>query len=117
MGRKAGSTLRNTSPTGTLFPHEGRHSCRGSPWPWLFCRSSSRWHTRRRLPTVGRSLPRLVRPCRTVLSHGLAPCDFDIAGQSVCSPSCRTEGDRKSTRLNSSHLGISYAVFCLKQKI
>src|SRR5262245_62881807 len=31
----------------------------------------------------------------------------------------RSEGlleDRKSTRLNSSHLGISYAVFCLKKK-
>src|SRR5205814_10689315 len=27
-----------------------------------------------------------------------------------------TDGDRKSTRLNSSHLGISYAVFCLKKK-
>src|SRR5688500_12694644 len=27
-----------------------------------------------------------------------------------------TIGDRKSTRLNSSHLVISYAVFCLKQK-
>src|SRR5205814_6852354 len=27
------------------------------------------------------------------------------------------EGDRKSTRLNSSHLGISYAVFCSKKKI
>src|SRR5438045_4455602 len=26
------------------------------------------------------------------------------------------ERDRKSTRLNSSHLGISYAVFCLKKK-
>src|SRR5256885_5538060 len=26
-------------------------------------------------------------------------------------------GDRKSTRLNSSHLVISYAVFCLKKKI
>src|SRR5690625_5690301 len=25
-------------------------------------------------------------------------------------------GDRKSTRLNSSHVAISYAVFCLKQK-
>src|SRR2546426_8019389 len=25
-------------------------------------------------------------------------------------------GDRKSTRLNSKHLGISYAVFCLKKK-
>src|ERR1039458_4902217 len=30
--------------------------------------------------------------------------------------SCYDEGDRKSTRLNSSHLGISYAVFCLKKK-
>src|SRR5437899_12777909 len=28
-----------------------------------------------------------------------------------------TAQDRKSTRLNSSHLGISYAVFCLKKKI
>src|SRR5436853_1129765 len=27
-----------------------------------------------------------------------------------------TSQDRKSTRLNSSHLGISYAVFCLKKK-
>src|SRR5947199_4399139 len=27
-----------------------------------------------------------------------------------------TQIDRKSTRLNSSHLGISYAVFCLKKK-
>src|SRR2546422_8479278 len=27
-----------------------------------------------------------------------------------------TEGDRKSTRLNSSHGYISYAVFCLKKK-
>src|SRR5256885_9019930 len=29
---------------------------------------------------------------------------------------CRLAGDRKSTRLNSSHLVISYAVFCLKKK-
>src|SRR5438045_7277726 len=28
----------------------------------------------------------------------------------------RFDTDRKSTRLNSSHLGISYAVFCLKKK-
>src|SRR5699024_12365132 len=27
------------------------------------------------------------------------------------------EGDRKSTRLNSSHVSISYAVFCFKKKI
>src|SRR5437870_9393016 len=28
----------------------------------------------------------------------------------------REPGDRKSTRLNSSHVAISYAVFCLKKK-
>src|SRR5690625_6499885 len=28
----------------------------------------------------------------------------------------RIAGDRKSTRLNSSHVAISYAVFCLKKK-
>src|SRR5258705_2852460 len=34
-----------------------------------------------------------------------------------CRPAPRwLHGDRKSTRLNSSHLGISYAVFCLKKK-
>src|SRR5258705_12902692 len=31
-------------------------------------------------------------------------------------PRLEAEADRKSTRLNSSHLGISYAVFCLKKK-
>src|SRR3982750_3156242 len=42
-------------------------------------------------------------------------------GPSFCSPrgrypSSRTGRDRKSTRLNSSHDQISYAVFCLKKK-
>src|SRR3712207_7917321 len=31
-------------------------------------------------------------------------------------PLGRRRGDRKSTRLNSSHANISYAVFCLKKK-
>src|SRR5256885_6368123 len=42
----------------------------------------------------------------------------------MCLPPCRScrrpstpaRRDRKSTRLNSSHLVISYAVFCLKKK-
>src|SRR6202040_635290 len=29
---------------------------------------------------------------------------------------CKLQRDRKSTRLNSSHMSISYAVFCLKKK-
>src|SRR5438874_7949559 len=31
-------------------------------------------------------------------------------------PIAESSGDRKSTRLNSSHVEISYAVFCLKKK-
>src|SRR5258705_9748129 len=37
----------------------------------------------------------------------------DVVVEATTSVSIR---DRKSTRLNSSHLGISYAVFCLKKK-
>src|SRR6267142_6069608 len=33
----------------------------------------------------------------------------------ICTPAPRRP-DRKSTRLNSSHMSISYAVFCLKKK-
>src|SRR5699024_12176165 len=33
-----------------------------------------------------------------------------------CNPGKGNEKDRKSTRLNSSHVSISYAVFCLKKK-
>src|SRR5205814_10357552 len=43
---------------------------------------------------------------------------FSISMRAVMSRATpKTVGpDRKSTRLNSSHLGISYAVFCLKKK-
>src|SRR5437899_7451912 len=37
-------------------------------------------------------------------------------GFEACRDKRVSERDRKSTRLNSSHLGISYAVFCLKKK-
>src|SRR6201999_4636263 len=45
-----------------------------------------------------------------VLSRYFGACD-GLGG-----PLRRHHKDRKSTRLNSSHLGISYAVFCLKKK-
>src|SRR5699024_11228481 len=44
-----------------------------------------------------------------VSSEGIGPDNFTT----VVSPE---EIDRKSTRLNSSHVSISYAVFCLKKK-
>src|SRR2546426_7647786 len=40
------------------------------------------------------------------------PSARNVSASSSSAPS----GDRKSTRLNSSHLVISYAVFCLKKK-
>src|SRR5256885_10784988 len=36
--------------------------------------------------------------------------------QAFCAKRMVSKADRKSTRLNSSHLVISYAVFCLKKK-
>src|SRR2546430_5532633 len=45
------------------------------------------------------------RPLKTT------PKDFGLV-----LPAGRVSGDRKSTRLNSSHSQISYAVFCLKKK-
>src|SRR5690242_21053387 len=41
--------------------------------------------------------------CATAVSRQVRQADFEA-------------GDRKSTRLNSSHMSISYAVFCLKKK-
>src|SRR5256885_7649796 len=46
-----------------------------------------------------------------------APCTLLPALLSALHHSCAIcSSDRKSTRLNSSHLVISYAVFCLKKK-
>src|SRR3712207_8720146 len=40
----------------------------------------------------------------------------EVEGPSLPSLPLGDPGDRKSTRLNSSHANISYAVFCLKKK-
>src|SRR5215203_2195054 len=40
----------------------------------------------------------------------------DVVANGLVSAMGRAERDRKSTRLNSSHANISYAVFCLKKK-
>src|SRR3712207_7297930 len=47
--------------------------------------------------------------------HILAQAGKRDAIVRIASP-CRSVSDRKSTRLNSSHANISYAVFCLKKK-
>src|SRR5690625_5710027 len=80
------------------------------------------------LPTLGKPTIPSVRLTRTILTHtnaGVAEwagCSlnhsFLVQYRSVSSKDSLTPDprDRKSTRLNSSHVAISYAVFCLKIK-
>src|SRR5207244_11995889 len=81
-------------PTSTLFPYTT-----------LF-RSRQRRAPSGRAPHPGRHLRHAV-PRRD-----LRPGVLDRRP----APHARPAGDRKSTRLNSSHQIISYAVFCLKKK-
>src|SRR5256885_12609163 len=80
-------------PRSTLFPYTTlfRSYHRLDP----FCRL-------REVAVVHGNVPPAEQDLTLVLDRAL---DFVLAGK-----------DRKSTRLNSSHLVISYAVFCLKKK-
>src|SRR2546426_3425499 len=51
-----------------------------------------------------------LRACRTMVTHMIKDLNASLVDQKS------VQVDRKSTRLNSSHLVISYAVFCLKKK-
>src|SRR3712207_7286378 len=58
-------------------------------------------------------------PCPTLARAGAAGCPQpgDVGKLSLGqTPGGTHRQDRKSTRLNSSHANISYAVFCLKKK-
>src|SRR5256885_12491563 len=56
-----------------------------------------------------------VRQHVVIGQHEDLPLSSHHASQGACGDGAVPE-DRKSTRLNSSHLVISYAVFCLKKK-
>src|SRR5258705_5257856 len=56
------------------------------------------------------------RVCGMMVHHVASPAVSDLLPGAGLAPGRRSDTDRKSTRLNSSHLGISYAVFCLKKK-
>src|SRR5438045_5939487 len=69
--------------------------------------------------TLFRSLFHLERSVRVVIPREgqLQVAAVEVHGQKGGNDAADGEGqDRKSTRLNSSHLGISYAVYCLKKK-
>src|SRR5262245_65282813 len=69
----------------------------------------------RRVVGVRQAIDELVGAGELGGRHDLAIGGGADAIRDVLADAAR-EQDRKSTRLNSSHLGISYAVFCLKKK-
>src|SRR3712207_7543395 len=65
-------------------------------------------------PAEQKQLPHCLREDRRI---GVGAEDDDVhRGRLRPAEEAEARGDRKSTRLNSSHANISYAVFCLKKK-
>src|SRR5689334_24080319 len=90
-------------PRSTLFPYTTLFRSRGG-----------RELSRRQRQAAGRAGVRAQRSRR----HRACGREDGILPEGMIPPRGTTgvEEDRKSTRLNSSHSSISYAVFCLKKK-
>src|SRR3712207_8337218 len=80
-------------PRSTLFPYTTLFRSTGKTHDW----------------SIGARIVAAVAPLPVYLAGGLRPENVEEA-------IARVRPDRKSTRLNSSHANISYAVFCLKKK-
>src|SRR2546430_12451941 len=96
-------------PRSTLFPYPtlSRSEAQQPQWAHLPIRHVSSTGTDNAMYRLGNDM--VVRlPLRP---SSIAPADKEHRWVPVLAP------DRKSTRLNSSHSQISYAVFCLKKKI
>src|SRR5205814_5895780 len=92
--------LLPSHPISTLFPYTTLF--RSLQWLWPRCCLGRSRTSKRPAGSWGKSGgPTVSRPTATCWKRSCA---------------ITTSRDRKSTRLNSSHLGISYAVFCLKKK-
>src|SRR5438067_8424238 len=97
-------------PTSTLFPYTtlfrsfGVHVFVDETRPFLQGARLTAWE----LQQMGVPMTLITDSIAGHLQHlfGCALLDRDLGA-----------ADRKSTRLNSSHVSISYAVFCLKKKI
>src|SRR5258708_10029795 len=86
-------------PRSTLFPYTTLFRSRAMKTIWAFQMN-------------GRVMPRLLAVALYGGASVALPRKLALAHELIST----SERDRKSTRLNSSHQIISYAVFCLKKK-
>src|SRR5436305_5374595 len=99
--------MRLCLPTATFFPYTTLFRSAGSPDVWCFMGDS--------ITSVAFDPAKPdVFPTEVGKRHaGYAPI---VVPGATGGDETRVTLDRKSTRLNSSHVRISYAVFCLKKK-
>src|SRR5690625_6242541 len=106
------------------MPFEGREQVEGSASIGQF-NSGFDYYKRIQMGEVAESRALYMNPLRhglfnALISSGRQSIDFNKRIQFIQHIGVKTwtstGEDRKSTRLNSSHVAISYAVFCLKKK-
>src|SRR3712207_8201698 len=99
--------MRRRPPRSTLFPYTTLFRSDRQSGP-LILRLGTEVQRREFLPRICKG--------EFAFAIGLSEPDSGSDLASLRTRAERVEGDRKSTRLNSSHANISYAVFCLKKK-
>src|SRR5690625_6310465 len=70
-----------------------------------------------RISVINEAAEKLLGRSRTKLEDQYLLEFLDVEDKISHVSELQESGDRKSTRLNSSHVAISYAVFCLNKKI
>src|SRR5699024_11271240 len=104
-----------------FFSSRRRHTRSKRDWSSDVCSSDLRQHLRIFLVSFS---PEITDGSKNTVSErnvgtvSVTPmmCLSETARFNACTCRLTVSSDRKSTRLNSSHVSISYAVFCLKQK-
>src|SRR5690242_21406656 len=95
-------------PSSPLFPYTTLFRSRGADVGVRAAGLRDRRRGHARYPADGRDAA--VRLLRRLFDHG------ELRAAGAAAAGIGQGEDRKSTRLNSSHMSISYAVFCLKKK-